>query len=592
MPDTSSGPKVIRFGEFEADLRAGRLFKRGVRVKLREQVFVVLSLLLEHAGEVVTREDLQRRLWPGDVLVEFELNLNTIVANLRESLKDSAERPRFIETLPKRGYRFIGSIETPANADVHAPGPKARIVVLPFANLSGDPGQEYLSDAFTEEVITGLAGLAPGAIGIIALATAMHYKGSRKTVAAIGRELGVDFVVEGSVRRDGERLAVRAQMIRVSDQIHLAAGRYDSAVSDMLDVVNEIKRMVGGRAGVPPAGEEPGNGPAAGRRKIDDPTGGSAAYNLYIQGRYYLNTYTPEGFIKAKQCFEEAVKQAPEFALAHCALGETHFWIGFNGLALPKEAFSAGIWPVLRAIEIDEGLADAHAMLGCFRMELDYNWPEVQREMKRALELDPWSSHSRALYAISGLLAVGRIRDMIAELERALELDPLSAFIHFWLGFAFDFDRQLERGLQEAKLLIEHEPRSWLGHFLAGHLYRDMKMYDQATASLRRASELSGGPPLVLGWLGQALVNSGELAEANSLLERLRGMAAQMYAPPTGFAWMHLGLGDIDSAFAWMDRAIDVRDTMIVPIKTYAFLDPIRDDPRFQALLRKMNLEP
>jgi len=592
MPDIIFPQKVIRFGEFEVDLQAGRLFKRGVKVRLRDQLFVVLSMLLEHAGEVVTREELQRRLWPGDVIVDFELNLNTAIARLREALGDSAERPRFIETLPKRGYRFIGSVTEPARATGQAASTGAKIVVLPIMNLSGDPGQDYLSDAFTDELITVLAGLAPGRLGVIARTTAMHYKGSRKDVTRIGRELGANYVVEGSLRRAGDHITVNVQLVQASDQTDLWAKRYDSELSDMLNVVNESKQMIGDRIGLSAAACGQGNGPEAGRRTFRKPTENFAAYDLYLQGRYHLNAYTPDGFAKAKQCFEEAIAQAPEFALAHLALGEIYWYIGFFGFVLPKEAFSAGVWSALRAIEIDDKLAEAHTLLGQFRKELDYNWPEVQREMKRALELDPWSPYARLGYGTTGLMPIGRTRESIAELQQAIELDPLSAYTRFWLAFAFDFDRQYERGMQEAKLLIEREPASWLGHFAAGHLYRDMKMYQQATAALRKATELRGDSPQMLGWLGQALVNSGETAEARALLERLQGLASRMFVPPTSFAWMQLGLGDVDSAFTNMDLAIDVRDTMIIPIKTYTFLDPLRADPRFLALLHKMNLEP
>jgi len=592
MPDIIFPQKVIRFGEFEVDLQAGRLFKRGVKVRLREQLFVVLSMLLEHAGEVVTREQLQRRLWPGDVIVDFELNLNTAVARLREALGDSAERPRFIETLPKHGYRFIGSVEAPARITEHTPTPRAKIAVLPVVNLSGDPAQDYLSDAFTEEMITGLGSLAPDRLGVIARTTAMHFKGSRKDVTRIGRELGVDYVVEGSLRSTGGRMALTVQLIQVRDQTHLSAKRYDTELRDMVNTVSEATRTIATEIGIPPVADKLRRGLDAGSGSTRKPTENFAAYNLYLQGRYHLNKQTPDGIARAKQCFEEAIAQAPELALAHNAMGKLYWDAGFYGIMRPKDAFSTGVWSALRAIEIDDTLAEAHTLLGMFRKELDYNWPEVHREFGRALELNPWSPTGRLWYANSGLMPLGRIDEAIAEIERGLEWDPLSAEMHFWLAFMFDFGRQFERGMQEATLLIEHAPSHWYGPFTAGHLYRDMHKYDQAITALRRAVELGGEIPTMMGWFGQALVNSGNTDEARTLLERFHKMASQAYVPPTSFAWIHLALGEIDSAFAWMDRAIDVRDTMIIPIKTYAFLDPLRADPRFLALLRKMNLEP
>jgi len=592
MPGIASPRKVIRFGEFEADLPAGRLFKRGARVKLREQAFEVLAILLERAGEVVTRGELCKRLWPGDVFVDFDNVLNTTVARLREALGESAEHPRLIETLPKRGYRFIGSLTEPVCGVGPTPTRRAKIAVLPIANLSGDPAQEYLSDAYTEEVITALAGVAPDRLGVIARTTAMHYKGSRKDVARIGRELGVDYVVEGCVRCMKDRIAAIVQLIKVSDQTHLLAKRYDADLRDMLRTVSEATQAIAGQIGIPPAADKLQQGRDIGGRTTRKVTENFPSYNLYMQGRYHLNKYTPEGIARAKQCFEDAIAQAPEFALAHNSLGEVYWCLGFNGIMPPKEAFSAAVWSALRAIEIDDTLAEAHTLLGMLRKELDYNWPEVHREMRRALELNPWSPFARLWYAISGLMPLGRIDEAIAEIERGLELDPLSADMRFWLAFMFDFSRQYDRGMQEAMLLVEHAPTHWQGHFAAGNLYRDMKMYDQATAALRRVAELMGEAPLALGWLGQVIALGGNTVEARALLKRLQTIASQAYVPPSSFAWIHLGLGEIDEAFIWMDRSVEMRDPMIIPIKNYPFLDPLRADPRFHALLRKMNLEP
>jgi TolB-like protein len=469
---------------------------------------------------------------------------------------------------------------------------RAKVVVLPFANLSGDPAQDYLGDGMTEEIITELAALAPERLAVIARTTAMHYKGSHKDVAHIGRELGVDYAVEGGVRRAEDRIAVNVQLIQVKDQTHLLAERYDEKLRDMLNTVSEATQAIAGQIGIPSVADKLRHGRNIRGRTTRKATENFPSYNLYMQGRYHLNKYTPEGIARAKQCFEDAIAQAPEFALAHNSLGEVYWYLGFAGIMPPKEVFSAAVCCALRAIEIDDTLAEAHTLLGMLRKGLNYNWPEAHREMGRALELNPWSPTARLWYAISGLMPLGRIDEAIAEIERALEVDPLSGDMHFWLAFMFDFGRQYDRGMQEAMLLVEHAPSHWFGHFVAGHLYRDMKMYDQATPAFRKAAELGGGIPLLLGWLGQALVLSGNTVEARALLERLHGIASQAYVPPSSFAWIHLALGDIDQAFIWMDRAVDARDHMIIPIKTYPFLDPLRSDPRFRALLRKMNLEP
>jgi TolB-like protein len=592
MPEADPAPEIIRFDKYEVDVSAGRLLKRGTRVKLRDQSFRILTMLLEQPGKVVTREQLRQQLWPEDTFVDFDNILNNAVARLREALNDSAEHPRFIETLPKRGYRFIGSLSLSDQISKRMPQQRIKLVVLPFANLSGDISQEYVGEGMTEEIITELAALAPERLAVIARTTAMHYKGSHKDVARIARELGVDYVVEGGVRLEEDRISTNIQLIQASDQTHLWAKRYDAAQHEILAALSSATNAIAEQIGILQDIDKSQQAINVLKRPYKKPTEDIAAYNVYLQGRIHLSKWTPDGILYAKQCFEDAITRDPEFALAHCSLAEAYWYIGFFGFIVPKDAFSTGVWSALRAIEIDGSLAEAHTMLGSYRKELDYNWPEVQREMKRALELNPYSPRCRFYNGISGLMPLGRIEKSIAEIEFALEMDPLSSYIHCWLAEILDLGRQYERGMREVTLVMNHEPDYWMSHLVAGQFYRDMQLYDKASAALRRATELAGESPYMLGWLGQALVNSGDTPEARAILERLHAIASQAYVPPTSFAWIYLALGEIDQAISWMDRAIDARDANIVPIKTYPFLDPIRDDPRFTALLHKMNLEP
>ena len=402
MPGADSPPRIVRFGNYEVDLPAGHLRKRGVKIRLRDQSVEVLAILLEHAGEVVTREDLRRRLWPEHVFVDFDSNLNTAIARLREALNDSAEHPRFIETLPKRGYRFIASVLKPA-------APKARLLVLPFANLSGDPAQEYFSDAVTEEIISRLAGLAPEHLAVIARTTAMHYRGGQKDIAQIGGELAVEYVVEGSVRRADDRIAASVQLIQVKDQTHLWTNKYDADWRDIFSIENAIVQAIAAQIGVIP------------RRAARKPTENLQAYNLYLQGRHQMYKLTPEGMARAKQYFEEAIERDREFALAYDSLAELHWYLGFLGVVPPKQASSTGVLAAMRALELDNTLAETHALLGWYRKELDYDWPEVHREMSRALELNPASPVVRFRYAKGWLLPHGRIQEAVAEIEGALE---------------------------------------------------------------------------------------------------------------------------------------------------------------------------
>lgn len=589
MSGALTAPKVLRFDGYEVDLAAGLLHKGGLRISLREQSFQVLASLLEHPGQVVTREELRRRLWPEDVFVDFDNNLNTAIARLREALGDSADHPRFIETLPKHGYRFIANVFEAPRAPEPGPAPRVRVVVLPFVNLSGDPAQEYFSDAMTDEVITELAGIAPEQLAVIARTTAMHYKGSSKDVAEVRRELGVDYVVEGGVRRAGDRIAINAQLIRAKDQTHVWAQRYDAELRDIFKmqacVAQAIVEHIPAVADTAPA-----SGALAERVKRK-PTEDLVAYNEYIQGRHCMDKGTAEGFTEGEQHLEKAIARDPEFALAYDALAEICWYWGYFGLMRARDAFSAGIVHALRAIEIDNTRAETHALLGQFHKTVEYNWPEVQREMALALRLDPNSPLVRMRYAVSGLMPHGRLEEAVAELERALELDPLSVLARFWLGIMLLLWRPGERAMEESRKLLDLDPTHWGGHFIIAVCYRYQGRFEEAIASQRKAVNLFDSAAM-LGWLGLSLGAGGEKAEARALLKRLHGMAAKAYVPPTSFAWIHLGLGEIDSAFDWLNRAVDECDQFMMPIKSYAFFDPIRSDPRFTALLRKMNLEP
>jgi TolB-like protein/cytochrome c-type biogenesis protein CcmH/NrfG len=586
MPDIVSSQKVIRFGEFEVDLQAGCLFKRGVKIRLREQLFVVLSMLLEHTGEVVSREQLQKRLWPGDVFVDFEINLNTIMARLREALGDSAEHPRYIETLPKRGYRFLA---TPSEGAASEPVSqrRVRLVVLPFSNVGGDPAEEYFNDAMTDELITALCQVAPEHLAVIARTTAMHYKGSGKDVARIGRELGVDYVVEGSVRRSANHVSMNVQLIQTADQTHVFARKYEAELSDLFSLQTRLAEDIA--IHIPSL-----SGLRGGARVRKKPTEDLQAYQLYRQGRHQMYKETLEGLDKAKQCFEEAIARDPRFALAYDALGELYWWTGFFGHLPPKQAYSVGLWAALRALEIDPSLAETHSLLGQYRVRQKdvYNWPEVQREMTLAMELDPSSPLVRMRYAVSGLLPQGRLKEGIAQLERGLELDPLSFSLHCWFSIFLWLARDYDQAMREARFTERLDPESYTAQMMIGNICRESGMFEEAIAAHRRAVELSGGVTQMQGLLGLDMARSGNTAEARSLLQRLQATVSQAYVSPTSFAWIHLGLGEIDDAFVWMERSIDEGDAFIIPIKTYPFLDPLRADPRFHALLRKMNLEP
>lgn len=580
---------IVRFDCYEVDLACGQLYKHGVRLRLRDQSLVLLGALLEHPGEVVTREDLRRRLWHDDVFVDFDNNLNTVLGRLREALNDSADHPRFIETIPKRGYRFIAEVYPVPSPPARVAARRARLLVLPFANLSGEPREEYFCDAMTDEVITSIAGLSAESLGVIARTTAMRYKGSRKNVEQIGREVALDYVVEGGIRRAGGRVAVNVQLIQVTDQTHLFARKYDAEAADIFQLQSDIARDIA--AHIPSvtaklAASIQGVGARATRA-----TSNLVAYNEYIQGRHEMAKMTAASFTAAIQRLEKAVTLDPEFALAYDALAETYWYLCYVSFMEPAVAASAGIVHALRAIEIDNSRAETHALLGQFHTIAGYKWAEVEREMALARRLDPNSPVVRARYALSGLMPHGRVDEAASELEAALELDPLSLVARYWFAIMLLLARHFQRGIDEARRLVALDPNYYSGYFAIAIGHRSRGEFGEAVAFQRKAVELSGGSPGMWAWLGQMLALGGHTAEARDVLRKLNAMATDRYVPPTTFAWVHLGLGEIDTAFEWLNRAVEKCDQLMVPIKSYPFMDPIRTDPRFAALLRKMNLE-
>ncbi len=574
---------IVRFECYELDAAAGQLRRRGTKLRLRDQPLQVLATLVEHSGEVVTREELQRLLWPNDVEVDFENNLNTAIARIRDALGDSAKNPRFIETLPRRGYRFIAK---PVSASIPV---KRRLLVLPFANASGDPSQEYFADAMTGEIIAELSGYAPQQLAVIARATAMHCKGTKKDPTRIARELSVDYLVEGSVGRHEQTVALRVRVTRVPDETEIFSKRYDFELGDIFEIQRGVAHAVGRALATEPGWPAPPSAPDLRFRRR--PTADLTAYNSYILGRYHLDKgESPATWKLAREFLENAIARDPNFALAYDALAELWWYVGFLGAVPPKESLPVGMVHAMRALEIDGSVAEAHAMLAQYRKQLAYNWLEVEREMALAVELDPTSPIVRTRRAVTGLMPLGRIDEAIADCERAPEVDPLAAHPRVWLAVMLWLGRHHERALEQGRLALDIAPSHVTGHIVVGVAYLGTGQPDKAIATHREMVEFTHGAPVTLGWLGLTLADCGDRAGARQVLDRLRAMPAEVWVPPSSLAWVQVGLGDYDGFFESMNRAVEERDHMIMPIKTYPFMDRVRDDPRFVPLLRKMNL--
>jgi len=454
------------------------------------------------------------------------------------------------------------------------------IAVLPFANMSGVKEDDYLCEGLAEEIIDALTRI-PG-LRVIARTSAFAVGRMGLDVREIGARLDVTTILEGSVRRAGSRVRVTAQLVSTSDGSHVWSERYDRELVDVLALEDDIAQAIAARLRVELAGG-PRTPPAA--------VGNPDAYTAYLEGRHHFARGMPDALMRAMACYERATALDPAFALAYDSLAELHWYLGFFGHVPPRDAFAVSTFNALRALELDDGLAQAHALLGMLRKELDYNWPEVDRELHLARQLNPESPLVRLRYAISGLLPHGRVEEGMVEIEAMLRTDPLSILVHWWAGIMAYLSRRPERMIEEGRRMIALDPNHFLGHWTLGSALVEVDALEEAVLALARADELSGGAPFTAGFHAYVCGRAGRRDDALRLLDRLAQMAAAVYVPPSAFAMGHVGLGDWDAALGWFDKAIDARDPIVMPIKTFPFLDPIRGDARYLALLKKMRLE-
>lgn len=457
---------------------------------------------------------------------------------------------------------------------------QASVAVLPFTRMTGAAEDDYLCEGLAEEIINALTRI-PG-LKVIARTSAFAVSRMGLDVREAGARLDVGHILEGSVRRDGARVRVTAQLVSTSDGRHLWSERYDREMTDVLALEDEIAAAIAARLRVEFAGAN---------RDRPHPVVDPEAHAAYLEGRYYFARGTPDALAHASASFEKAIARDPTSALAYDSLAELYWYLGFFGNVRPRDAFSQSTWYALRALELDDTLAQTHALLGMLRKELDYNWPEVDRELQRALDLNRASPLVRLRYAISGLLPHARNDEAMRELEALLQADPLSIITRWWMAVLAHLARRPDRAMEEGRHMIALEPGHFLGHWALGVGLNDTQPGREAVDAMQQAHALSGGIPFTLGFLGLVSGAAGLREDVLRLRERADRMAAAGYVPPSTFMCCAIGLDDWDSAFEWMDQAIDARDPIIMPIKSFPFLDPVRGDARFQALLKKMHLE-
>jgi len=562
----------VRFAEFEVDFHAGELSRCGVKIKLQRQPLQVLQLLLEQSGKLVTREELRQKIWPSDTFVDFEQGLYNAVRRLRDALEDSADKPRFIETLARRGYRFIGTVET-------RPRKIESLAGLPLEDLSGAPEQEYFADGLTEALITTLAKI--GDLRVVSRTSAMRYKGVRKPLQEIAQELDVDVVVEGTVLRAEQRVRITAQLIHAATETHLWAETYDRELRDVLSLQSEVAQAIARQIQIKLTPQEQAHFEQI---QVVDPE----AYEAYLKGRYHWNRRSGKGLQYAVQYFQQAIAKDSAYVAACAGLADCLSLLGFWGFVHPDEGAGRAKQLALKAIEMNRGLAEAHTSLAWATIIYDFDFRTAEREYERAIELDPRYATAHQWFGIS-LILMGRFDEGFTELKRAIRLDPLSIIINATLGMGYWLARRYDEQIEQFEKTLELDPDFALAHAVLGYAYLYKCMHEQGIAEVRKGWELSQGAPTFLAWLAEAYAAGGYFDEAQEIMRELEQTSTQRYVMRYQIARICAALGKKEEALQWLEIGYRERDPWTVALKVEPRFDDLRSDPRFQDLMVRMN---
>ena len=636
---------VVRFGTFEVSFHSGEVRKAGLRIRVQQQPMKLLEILLERPGEVVTREELRSRLWTDESFGDFDQAVNIAIAKLRSALGDSAENPRFIETLPKRGYRFIAEVSVvdadarPRKPDTVAGGlsglepetehghklpgaglavaPKRQLwstsrvivasvvvlslmllaiwlfrspgstpmgirslAVLPLENLTGDASQNYFADGMTDELITDLAQIS--ALRVISRTSVMVYKGARKPLPQIARELNVDAVVEGTVLRSGDQVRITAQLIEASTDKHLWSQSYEGGLRDTLALQNRVASAIADQIRINLTSQEQA---ALKSVKVVNP----AAYESYLKGCYFWNKRTADGLKAARAYFDQAIEEDPKYAQAYSGLADTYALLGDWQYAVmtPKEAFPKAKAAAIQALELDSTLGEAHNSLAFVLDGFDWDLDSGGKEFRRAIELSPGYATAHHWYAWH-LSLLGRYDEAIAEMKKAENLDPLSLIINADLAELLVLAHSYDESIRQSRKTIEMDPNFAVAHNQLGQAYLQKHTYGEAVAELQKAVELSGGSPAFIANLARAYVASGKKNKALKLLSDLKKRSNPSYSNASEIAVIYASLGDSDQAMNWLEKGYEERFNPGVLLRPG--FDPLRSDPRFQDLARRIGL--
>jgi TolB-like protein/DNA-binding winged helix-turn-helix (wHTH) protein/Tfp pilus assembly protein PilF len=628
MSATGSAVRVLRFDVFELDLHTCELRKRGAKLRLQGQPLQLLALLLQAAGNLVTREELRSHLWPADTFVDFDHGLHNAIGRIREALGDSAETPRYIETLPRRGYRFIGKVEevepavpTPpvpceraGEATVHIPKTKLRralalslltlsvvavvlwlvrtpsreakttapprsIAVLPLDNLSGDASKDYFVDGMTDELITDLAKI--GALRVISRTSVMHYKGTKKSLPEIARELNVDSIIEGSVMQSGNRVRITAQLLHAPADQHLWAETYERDLGDVLKMQGEVAEAIAQqvRAQLTPDQEN--------RLRSARPVN-PEAYGAYLRGRFSLtNEFTnPQKLQDAQRYFEESIQKDPGFAQAYAGLAESHLYLAIFGHEPPALARRSAEEALGKSLELDDSIGEAHDVLASLRQS-QWDWDGAEREYNQALALAPNYSCTHEDHAIY-LSMMGRRPEALAELARSSELDRSHSYALTEAAVYYQF-RDYKSLVAASQRGMVSDPNDWLEHQYLGVGYEGTGKLMEALAEYQKAIEMSNGNEGATVSLAHAYAAMGRKSQAEGILRDLQRKSKTTYTSPYLIATIYAGLGEKERTFEFLEKAYREKSSELPwDLKADLRMDNLRSDPRYQSLLQRV----
>ena len=617
---------MIRFAEFELDARAYQLRRSGHALKIERIPMEILLLLTEHPGELVTREQIVERVWGKGHFLDTDNSINGAIRKIRQLLRDDSDEPRFIQTVTGRGYRFIASVFQSTAPDVSgapappAPAPTVRtrrpwlatgavvaavgvavaavwvlrphpapagrvlIAVLPFQNFTGDAGQEYFSDGLTEEVIAQLGSVAPQRLQVIARTSVMHYKTRPTPLAEIARELKVQYVLEGSVRRGADTMRVTAQLIQTNDQTHLWTQRYDREPRELLTLQGEIAQHISSAIHATLGADAPRPTGAPVQVAQDYET-----YELYLKGLHFFNQRTIPAFARAIGFLEQATARDPDYARAHALLADAYtLQIAWGGGPVEPAALAKARAAALRALELDPNSAEAHTALALIVQNHDLDWKTAEREFKRAIELNPNYATAHHWYA-EHLMCRGRFDEAVRESDLALQLDPLSLIIATDRGWLFYYARQYDRAIEAFRFVLDRDSTFGRAHQIY-EVYRKSGM----SAEMRAYAEKYGRRPPSDPW-GRLVhfFQDGDTARVRQAFAELQAYGRRHFVAPFLYAHGFVAVGQKDSALAWLERAYATgTGGGLTSLKIEPGWDSLRGDPRFQSLLRRVGLEP